>query len=180
MNRHRPVVSSVAGPGTPGIVVVDDHDHRQAILGQSIHLHRSVAEAGVSGYANDRMALVGRLNADAVLHRSGDPNRVANIGSNRSVLVGSVHYLPRSVSAEKSSGVTCNTVAAGDHGCLLLWYVAAIEKIAQLPGDHRRMDRVLITDSEFVIRITFVFELFAGGGDLCQPGIALHRRHLAG
>src|SRR6185369_17799995 len=103
MYRQRPVVCAVAGPRSPSVVVVDDHDHREAILGEGIHFHRGVPEAGVPGYANDRVTFVGRLNTDAVLHRRGDSNRIANIGPNRAVLVGSVHYLAGTISSEKSS-----------------------------------------------------------------------------
>src|SRR4030095_7768367 len=48
MDGHRLAVASVSGPGTPRVVIVDDHDHRQPVLAQGIHLHRSVTEPGIS------------------------------------------------------------------------------------------------------------------------------------
>src|SRR5262249_11828224 len=142
VNRERVGFALRLNPGAPGIVVVHDHDGRQLMLGHRIDLHRGVAEAGVAGDADDRMALVGSLWTDAQLHRRRDSYRIADVGTDRAVLVGTVHDLPGPIAAQLAPRVARDAIAARSNRRLLPRNVALVQKIGELAGNHGRMNGV--------------------------------------
>src|SRR5262245_3469037 len=173
-------VATVARPRAPGVVVVNDHDHRHAVFRSGLEFHDRVADARVARDADHRGAFVRGLYAYAVLHRHRRAERVADIRSDRAVLIGAVQNLARPIAAQPAAHIPGDAIPAGDECRLLFGQFAAIHKIAQLFGDHRRVDGVGVAQTLRVEGFVFVFELLPRRCDLGQPRFVFHRRHRVG
>ena len=133
------VAATTAGPATPDApcIVVVNHDHGwNAVLGQRFDLHAGIGEARVARNRQYRRTLVRGLRTDALLDSGTDPDRVTDIGSNGSVLVGAVADLARSKRSDATARVPSYSVASRNHGRLVLGQLAVVEQILDLLGDH--------------------------------------------
>ena len=124
---------------------------RQPVLRHRVDLHQRVADAGVAGDADNRMSLVRRLHARPELHAGGDANRVGDIRADRAVLIGAVHDLSRPVAAQRAARVACDSVSARGDRRLLARDLAAVEELAELGGDHRRVNGVGVGQRGLVV-----------------------------
>src|SRR5262252_657191 len=140
VEAQRHGAAAVARPRAPGVVVVNNDDDRQAIFRSGLEFHDRVADARVARDADHRGAFVRGLYADAVLHRHRRAERVPDVGADRAVLIGAVQNLARTVSAQPAAHIPGDAVPSRDEGRLLFGQLATVHEIAQLFGDHRRVD----------------------------------------
>src|SRR5262249_46366130 len=84
----------------PGIVVVDEHDGRDPVLGHRLHLHDRITAPGITRETEHGRALIRLLGTDTQLRRHPDAQQVTEVGPDRQVLVLDVVELPRAVRPE--------------------------------------------------------------------------------
>src|SRR5262245_5343062 len=176
VEAQRHGAAGVARPRAPGVVVVDDDDNRQPVFRSGLEFHDRVADARVACDADHRGAFVRGLYADTVLHRHRSAERVSDVGADRAVLIRAVQNLTRTVSAQPAANIPGDAVPAGDEGSLFFGQLATVHKIAQLFGDHRRVDRVGIAQALRIEGFVFFFELLPRRRDLGHPRFVFHRR----
>ena len=118
--------------------------------------------------------------ADAELHRRGDADGVAEVRTNRAVLIGAVHDLAGTEAAQLAAHEARDPVAAGRDRRLFLRQLAAIQEIAELLRDHRRVHGVAVAEAGLVVLEVLILEALARRGDLGDPRVMRHRRHRVG
>ena len=168
MNRQSARLALRLRPCSPGVVVVNDDDRGQAVFRHGVDFHRRVAKAGVTGDADNRMALIRRLRADAELHGAVTPTAYADIRPDGAVLVRAVHHLSRAEPTQLAPDVTGDAIAAGGNRRLLLLQRPAIEEVAEsfaITG----VQRVGIAKPSRLDSRVPILDLSAGRGDLAEP-----------
>src|SRR5215475_11901749 len=180
VEAQRHGAAAVARPCAPGVVVVNNDDDRHAIFRSGLEFHDRVADARVAGDADHRSAFIRGLYADAVLHGHRRAERVADVWADRAVLIRAVQNLARTVSAQPAANVPGDAVPAGDERRLFFGQLATVHKIAQLFGDHRRVNGVGVAHALCIVSFVFVLELLPRRPDLGHPRFALHRRQTVG
>src|SRR5215475_5583928 len=112
VEAQRHWIAGVARPRAPGVVVVNDHDHRHAVFRGGLELHNRVANARVARNADRRSPFVRGLYADAVLNSHGSAERVTDVGTDRAVLIRAVQNLARTVAAQPAAHVSGDAIPA--------------------------------------------------------------------
>src|SRR5580704_17355743 len=95
---HRAGRSDSGRPHAPAVIIVNDADHGQLVLGRRIELEQAVGDARVAADADGGGAFVGGLRADAALHGGTGADHHRQVRSDRTVLIGADNALPRSKS----------------------------------------------------------------------------------
>src|SRR5262249_49284041 len=139
-----------------------------------------VAEPRAAGDAVPGGALDRGLSPAAVRPRHRRAERVADVRADRAVLIRAVQNLARTVSAQPAANVPGDAVPAGDERRLLFGQFAAVHKIAQLFGDHRRVDCVGIAQALRIEGFVFFFEFLPSRRGLGHPCFVFHRRNRVG
>ena len=140
MERQRERLSGGLNPRAPGIVVVDDHDDRQAILRQGVDLHERIPDTAVARGAHDGVAAVSRLSPCSLLYGRRHADGVTDVGPDGTILIRPVHDLSRPVTAKLAPDVAGKAESSGHDRRLVSRKRSAIQKIGKFVGNDSRVD----------------------------------------